>query len=79
MSEERDILRKTNSGGMGVDDQQAIWWRGKTVLWKAIYWLAANATCLAGDLLHNNFASVVYLNKGKVLACDTWESQRIAV
>lgn len=36
---------------MGVDDQQA--WK-KTLLWKAIYWLAENTTCLAGALLHNN-------------------------
>ncbi len=39
---------------MGVDDQQAIWWQEKNLLWKAIYWLAANTSCLAGALLHNN-------------------------
>lgn len=42
MSEGRDILRKTNLGGMGVDEQQAIRWQKKTE--KAIYQLTANTT-----------------------------------
>lgn len=29
MSEESNILWKTNSGGIGVDDQHAIWWQKK--------------------------------------------------
>lgn len=48
------FCEKTNSGGIGDDDQQAISWQEEMLLWKAIYWLAANTTCLAGDLLHNN-------------------------
>lgn len=69
MSEDRDILWKTNLGGMGVDDQPVIRCQEKN--WKAIYWLAADTTRLAGDLLHNNECNNTHVMYSAILSASS--------